>query len=149
MYIVIKKKFVEKLPNKKKEPAVADSFFQLKVLLLLGCSLCCEALAAVNRLTLGGLEGHLAILTALYANSCEHFSRTLLRVLSRDTAILTSGGLVLEASRCIEFLLTCGEHEIIATFSALQCLVLVHGFFLPHLNVYKYLPLDGFQPTPL
>ena len=74
----------------------------------------------------------LAITTALYANSREHFSCTLLRVLLCDTAFLTSGGLVLESSGCIEFLLTCGEHEIVATIFALQCLVLVHGFSLPH-----------------
>ena len=92
-------------------------------------SLCCEALAAVNRFAFGRLEGHLAFLTALRANSCEHFSRTSLRVLLCGTAVLTSGGLVFESSGCVEFLLTGGEHEIVATIFALQCLVLVHGFF--------------------
>ena len=116
-----------------KSPLFSGLFLRA-LILLLGSSLCCEALAAVNRLTFGGLEGNLAILTALYTNSCEHFSRALLCILSCGTAVLASGGLILKASGCIEFLLTSGEHEIVATFFALQCLVLVHGFFLPHLN---------------
>ena len=139
MYIVIAKKiffifiYFYTGVRKRKKSAKKRTFSQ-SVILLLGSSLCCEALAAVNRLTFGGLEGNLAILTALYTNSSEHLSRALLCILSCGTAVLASGGLVLKASGCIEFLLTCGEHEIIATFFALQCLVLVHVFFLPHLN---------------
>jgi len=90
--------------------------------------LCCEANAAVNRLALGGLEGNLALATALCANSGEHLSLASLCVLSCSTALLASLRLVLEASLCIELLLTCGEHEIVATFFTLQCLVLVHFF---------------------
>ena len=59
----------------------------LKVALFLGCFSCCEALAAVNSLTLGGLEGNLAVLTALYANCCKHLSCTLLRILSCGAAL--------------------------------------------------------------
>ena len=98
---------------------------------------CGEALAAVNGLTFGGLEGHLAFLATVCANCREHFSCALSCVLSCGTAVLASLGLVLESLGCIEFLLTCGEHEIIATIFALQCLVLVHGFSLPHLKWYK------------
>ena len=97
-----------------------------KLFCVLSCSLCCEALAAINGLTFGGLEGHLALLAALYADCIEHLSCTLLRILLSGTALLASGGLVLKTSRCVELLLTCGEHELIATISALQCLVLVH-----------------------
>ena len=101
-------------------------------------SFCCEALAAINRFAFGRLEGHLALLAALRANSCEHFSRTSLRILLCGAALFTSGGFILESSGCIEFLLTCGEHEIIATIFALQCLVLVHGSFFPHLIGIKF-----------
>ena len=101
----------------------------------------CEALAAVNGLTFGGLEGHLAFLTASRTYCREHFSCALNSILSCSTAVLASLGLVLESLGCIEFLLTCGEHEIIATIFALQCLVLVHGFSLPHLKWYKNLPV--------
>ena len=97
-------------------------------IVLIVFSLCCKALAAVNRLSLGRLEGHLTLFAALYANCGEHFSRTLLRILLCGAALLTSGGLVLKASRCIELLLTCCEHELVAAVSALQCLVLIHGF---------------------
>ena len=62
------------------------------------CSLCCEALAAVNGLTFGRLEGHLALLTALYADSIEHLSCTSLRILLCGTALLTSRRLVLKAT---------------------------------------------------
>lgn len=107
--------------------------FRLRAKLLLCCFFCSKALAAVNSLTFGGLEGNLAFLTALYANSREHLSCALLCVLFCGTAVLTSCRLVLKAVRCIEFLLTCCEHEIIATFFALQCLVLVHVFLFPRL----------------
>ena len=103
-------------------------FFAL--LSVLGCFLCCEAFAAINRLTLGGFEGHLALLAALYANCCEHLSSSLLRILLCGTAILTSGGLILKASLRVEFLLASCENEFVTTVSALQCLVLVHFLFL-------------------
>ncbi len=89
--------------------------------------LCCEASAAVNGLTLGGLEGHLALRTALSTNGSEHFSLASLCILLCSTALFASGRLILKALGCIELLLTCGEHELIATISTLQSLVLVHG----------------------
>ena len=126
---------------------IRADFLSLKVILRV--LVCGEALAAVNSLTFGGLEGHLAFLATVCANCREHFSCALSCVLSCGTAVLASLGLVLESLGCIEFLLTCGEHEIIATIFALQCLVLVHGFSLPHLKWYKNFARDGFQPTPL
>ena len=119
------------------------------------CSLCCEALAAEYCLTFGGLEGHLALLAALYADCIEHLSCTLLRILLSGTALLASGGLVLKASGCIELLLTCGEHELIATISALQCLVLVHCVLFSLDRFVKFalrrIPTDAFvnQRSPL
>ena len=126
---------------------IRADFLSLKVILRVLS--CCEALAAVNSLTFGGLEGHLAFLATVCANCGEHFSRSLGCVLSCGTAILASLGLVLESLGCIEFLLTGGEHEIVSAIFALQCLVLVHGFSLPHLKWYKNFARDGFQPTPL
>ena len=93
--------------------------------------LCCKASTAVNGFTLGGLEGHLALRTALSTNCGEHFSLALLCILLCSTAVSASGRLILKALGCIELLLTSGEHEIIATISTLQSLVLVHvSFFL-------------------
>jgi hypothetical protein len=86
----------------------------------------CVALAAVYRLTIGRIEGNLALLTAISANGVKHLSATTSSVLSDVAAGLASLGLVLEALLCIELLLTCGEYEVVAAFLALQSLVLVH-----------------------
>jgi len=104
-----------------------SSFF--KLMENLSVSLFSKALAAVDSLAFGRIEGHLALLATVRTDSGEHFSRSLLRVLSCGTALLASLGLVFKALRSIEFLLTGGEHEIVAAIFALQCLVLVHGFF--------------------
>ena len=87
-----------------------------------------KAFAAVNSLAFGRFEGHLALLAALSADGRKHFSRTLLPILSCSTALFASLGLVFKAFGCVEFLLTGGEHEILATIFALQCLVLEHTF---------------------
>jgi hypothetical protein len=89
-----------------------------------------KALAAIYSLTLGGVERNLAFLTAVCTNSREHLSCALCTVLAGITACLASLGLVLEALLCIEFLLTGGEHEIVAAILALECLVLVHVSYL-------------------
>ena len=93
-------------------------------------SSCGVALAAVYSLAFGRIEGHLAFLAAVCAYGIEHLSRSLGAVLSCITACLASLGLVLEALLSIEFLLTGGEHEIVAAIFALQCLVLVHLLYL-------------------
>ena len=118
-----------------------SSFFVIKVVVyaiillsVLSSTSSCEALAAVNGLTLGGFEGLLALLAALYANCRKHLSCGLLRILLCSTALLASGGLVLKASLRIEFLLASCENKLVSTISALQCLVLVHFLFL--LNGY-------------
>ena len=78
-----------------------------------------EALAAENVFTFSGLKGHLTLSTAILANCAEHLSCTLLCILLCGTALLASGGLVLESSLSVELLLTCGEHEIVSAISAL------------------------------
>ncbi len=106
-------------------------------------SFCREACTAINRLALGGLEGNLALATALNANSGEHFSCTLLSVLSCGTAVLASGRLILKALRCVELLLACGEHEISATVLALQRLVLEHFLYLSYNSVFICPKIDS------
>ena len=92
--------------------------------------LCCEASAAKNGLTLGGLEGHLALRTALSTNCGEHFSLALLCILLCSTAVSASGRLVLKALGCIELLLTSCEHKFLAAFFADESLVFVHLIYL-------------------
>jgi hypothetical protein len=157
-----KRRFTPKyLSQKEKEPiesiigSLCKALF-LEVQLILSFLLCCEACAAINRLTLGRLEGNLALCTALNANGSKHLSCTLLRILLSGAALLASGGLVLESLGCVEFLLTCGEHEVIATVSALQSFVLEHVFFSSLKIGYYFalgrIPTDAFvidQRSPL
>ena len=86
----------------------------------------CEALAAVYRSVAGGLERNLSFLAASSANGGEHLTLSLGCVLACITACLASLGLVLEALLCVEFLLACGEYELVAALFARQCLVLKH-----------------------
>lgn len=86
----------------------------------------CEALAAVYGSVAGGLERNFCFLAASSANGGEHLTLSLGCVLACVTACLASLGLVLEALLCVEFLLTCGEYELVAALFARQCLVLVH-----------------------
>jgi len=107
---------------------------------------CGKAFTAVNGLAFGRIEGHFASFSAVSADSIKHLSGASRSGLACIAAGFASLGLVLEALLCIEFLLTGGEHEIIAAFFALQCLVLIHLCFT---SLEFVLPLDGFQPTPL
>ena len=115
---------------------------------LVAATASCVALAAVYRLAIGRIEGNLALLTAISANSVKHLSATTSRVLSDVAACLASLGLVLEALLCIELLLTGSEHEVVAAILAFQRFVLKH-FPLPFWIKKINLPPDGFQPTPL
>ena len=77
-----------------------------------------EALAAVNG-TIGlGLKGNLCLTAACCANCGKELTGTACCVLASVTASLAALGLILEAALCIEFLLTCGEHELLTTFFA-------------------------------
>jgi hypothetical protein len=77
-----------------------------------------EAVAAVNRTVALGLEGNLGLAAAGSAGSGEILTGTAGSVLAGVTAGLAALGLILEASLCIELLLTGGEHELVATFFA-------------------------------
>ena len=54
-----------------------------------------EALAAVNRSVVGGLEGYLCLTTTVSANSCEVFTGRLVCILSCIAASLAAFRLVL------------------------------------------------------
>ena len=77
-----------------------------------------EALAAVNG-TIGlGFKGNLGLAAAGSASSGEVLTRTTGSSLAGIAAALAALGLVLEAALSVEFLLTSGEHELIATLFA-------------------------------
>ncbi len=135
--------------TQKKKDASSASFFVGQEL---SCTSCCEALAAIYRLSIRGIERNLTVLAALSANSVEHFSRASCTVLSCVTASLASLGLVVESLLCVEFLLTGGEHEIIAAILALECLVLVHVSYLALKWMFfalRRIPTDAFDNNAL
>ena len=77
-----------------------------------------EAVAAIHR-TIGlGLEGNLGLAAAGSANSSEILTGTAGSVLAGVAAGFAALGLILEAALCIEFLLTGGENELLATLFA-------------------------------
>ena len=77
-----------------------------------------EALAAVHRTVGLGLEGNLRLTAATSAGSSEELTGATGVVLAGITAGLAALGLVLEAALCVEFLLTGGENEFVATLFA-------------------------------
>ena len=122
-----KTSFFIKNRGKQKKDAQKGVFFSSANLSGTSCG---EAFAAVHGLSIRRIERNLAVLATLSANGGEHFSRASCTVLACITASLASLGLVVEALLSIELLLTGGEHEIIAAVLAIQCLVLVHVFYL-------------------
>ena len=98
-----------------------ESFVQLALLTHLG-----EALAAIDRTVGLGLKGNLGLAAAGSANSGEVLAGTAGSVLASVTAGLAALGLILEALFRIEFLLTGGENEFLATFFTDQSFVFVH-----------------------
>ena len=85
-----------------------------------------EAVAAVHRTVGLGLEGNLGLAAASSAGSGEILAGAAGSSLASVTASLAALGLVLEAALSVEFLLTGGEHELLATFLTYQSLVFVH-----------------------
>ena len=77
-----------------------------------------EALAAEHGTVGLGLEGTLCLAAAACAGSGEELTGATSVVLASITASLAALGLVLEAALCIEFLLTSGESEFLATLFA-------------------------------
>ena len=78
------------------------------------CAHLSEALAAEYGTVGLGLEGNLCLAAATCAGSGEELTGTASVVLTGITAGLAALGLVLEATLCVEFLLTCGENELVA-----------------------------------
>ena len=79
----------------------------------------CKALAAVDRTVTAGLEGNLALCTALGANGIIHDALgTGRHSLAGSTTGSAALGLVLKSALCIEFLLAGREHEFLATIFA-------------------------------
>lgn len=90
-----------------------ESFVQLALLTHLG-----EALAAIDRTVGLGLKGNLCLAAASCANCGEELTGTTSCILASVAACLAALGLVLETALCVEFLLTCGEHELLTTLFA-------------------------------
>jgi hypothetical protein len=89
-------------------------------------SLFCEAVAAVYRSVVRGLEGNLSFAAAFSANCGEHFSGSLGSLFSCVSASLAALGFVLEAAFSVEFLFACGKNEFVAAIFAGESLVFVH-----------------------
>ena len=77
-----------------------------------------EALAAEYGAVGLGLEGNLCLTTATGAGSSEELTGTTGSVLASITASLAALGLVLEATLCVELLLTGSEGELLAALFA-------------------------------
>ena len=90
-----------------------------------------EAVRAVDRTVLTGLEGNLASLAASCADSIEHLTLTAVAacaaVLAGVTAGLAALGLILEAARCVELLLTSSPNKFLTAVLADQSLVFKHS----------------------
>lgn len=90
-------------------------FFDCRLAVLLHA---CKALTAVNG-TIGlGLKGNLCLAAASCANCGEELTGTTSCILASVAACLAALGLVLETALCVEFLLACGEHELLTTLFA-------------------------------
>ena len=100
---------------KKRVAGFGSSFFVYKSVVLAHLS---EALAAIHGSVGLGLKGDLCFATASSAGSGEILSGATGGILSSVTASLAALGLILEASFSIEFLLTGGKHELVATVFA-------------------------------
>ena len=79
----------------------------------------CKAVAAVDGTVAAGLERNLAFLAALGADCIVHHALgTSSDTLAGCTAGSAALGLIFEATLCVEFLLTCGEDELLAAILA-------------------------------
>jgi hypothetical protein len=76
------------------------------------------ALAAVDGTISLGLKGNSGFATATGADTGEELTGTTGSILASVTAGLAALGLVLEATLCVEFLLTGGENEFVAAHFA-------------------------------
>ena len=92
-----------------------------------------EASAAVHRTIALGLEGHLSGGAAAVADHFEVLTLAAVGVLGAtgSTALVATGGIVLEALVSEELLLRGGEHEFLAAITAYESLVFKHGWVPP------------------
>ena len=104
-------------PNDIKNSTDESVLFFCWTLLAL-CAHLSEALAAENGTVGLGLEGNLCLTTAACAGSSEELTGATGAVLASVTAGLAALGLILEATLCVEFLLTSGENEFVAALFA-------------------------------
>ena len=89
-----------------------------------------EAVAAVHGTISAGLERNLGLAAAAVADHSEHLpgsSAVAVLGFTGVTAGFAPTGLVLEALLGVEFLFAGRENKLIATVTAGQCLVFVHG----------------------
>ncbi len=98
-----------------------------------------ETIAAVHGTVSAGLERNLSLASAAVADHGEHLpGSAAIAVLgfAGITAGLAPTGLVLEAFLGVEFLFAGRENKLVATVTAGQCLVFVHGSYPPKNVVY-------------
>ena len=89
-----------------------------------------EAVAAIDRAVIARLEGNLAGLAAVGADSVEHLARRAGDAFAGIAAGFAALGLVGEALLGVKLLLTGGENEFLSAILADQGLVSVHE--IPH-----------------
>ena len=79
-----------------------------------------EAVTAVNRTVILRLEGHLGLLAAVSASDLEHLAllTAITAAAALVAAVTAACRLILEPLLGIEFLLTGGESELLATLFA-------------------------------
>ena len=94
-----------------------DSEFVCKELSLVSVVLS-VALAAEDGAVSLGLEGNLGLATATGADTGEDLTGSTGSILASVTAVSAALGLILEATLCVEFLLTGGENEFVAALFA-------------------------------
>ena len=79
-----------------------------------------EAIPAVNRAVVYGLERHLCFLAAIGAGDGEHFPAAVTLLFADGPAVRATGRLVQKAFFSVKFLLGCGKQKFLATFLANQ-----------------------------
>lgn len=89
-----------------------------------------KALATVDRTVRLRLKRNLGLAATGSADSGEVLAGTTGSGLAGIAAGLAALRLVLEATAGVEFLLTGGEHKLVAAIFAYQCFVFVHVWFL-------------------
>ena len=98
-----------------------------------------ETIAAVHGTISAGLERNLSLTSAAVANDSEHLAgSTAVAVLGLAgiTAGLAPAGFVLETLFGVEFLFAGRENEFVATITAGQSFVFVHGSYPPKMLFY-------------